>query len=135
VNSSTDDRSKFEDIIQRSAKAELTKARGVDGVFYELEKTKLDLEKVALERDHLKEDLENKRQDRQLRKDYANKIFSYLTFYSIFCAFTLISQGMNTAKFSLPDNVLVALVGSTAVAVVCLVGWVVKGLFKPPDDK
>ena len=134
MNSSTGDKSKFEDIIQRSAKAELTKTRGTDGVFYELEKTKLDLEKVALERDHLKEDLANKQQDRQLRKDYANKIFSYLMYYSLFCAFVLISQATNATKFSLPDNVLVVLVGSTAISIIGLVGWIVKGLFKPPDE-
>lgn len=135
MNSLLNDANRIDEKVRSSAEAELTKITDSNGLAYELEKAKCELDSAILQKQHLEEELNNKKQDRELRKKYADMIFRYLLSYSIFCAVVLLSQAIVPNKFSLPDNVLVALVGGTAVAVVGLVGWVVRGLFKPPPEK
>ena len=103
-------------------------------VLYDLEKYALENGKLKLDNDRLEEELENKRQDRHLRKTYADNIFIYLGSYSVFCGAMVFAEGISHGAFHLPDIVLSTLVGATAVSVIGLVGWVVKGLFKLPKD-
>jgi Flp pilus assembly pilin Flp len=41
----------------------------------------------------------------------------------------VVLSGFNAIEFHLPSNVLMVIVGSTMIAAIGLVGWVVKGLF------
>lgn len=95
-----------------------------------------DLERKAL---HKRYDAETKtitegnrdrRINRKLRTTYADRVFCYLTAYSVFVAAILIASGWRLGGFSLPNEVLSFLVGSTAAAAIGLVGFVVSGLFK-----
>jgi hypothetical protein len=77
---------------------------------------------------------EDRRANRGMRSDYADKVFCYLVCYSIYCALLLLAAGFGKhTDFVLPDLVLTTVVGSTAVAAIGLVGFVVQGLFKPKD--
>lgn len=94
-------------------------------------------EQAALASDHakaaldgLREDNRNKKANRRLRWRYARWVFCYLVIYSIFSAILILLHGFNIFGFNLPEVVLGALVGSTAVAAIGLVASVVSGLFK-----
>jgi len=71
----------------------------------------------------------NTKLNRKLRSQYANKVFCYLVCYSIFVGLILIFHGYSICGFTLPDNVLSFLVGSTAAAAIGLVYSVSSGLF------
>lgn len=70
----------------------------------------------------------DRRGNRVLRFRYAKAVYQYLCWYSGGCALLLILAGSSVLK--LPDIVLTTIVGSTAVAAIGLVGFVVNGLFK-----
>lgn len=89
---------------------------------YQIEFNRIQLEK-------LKEEVENNKSDRALRKGYADKIIKYLQCYSIVVGGFVLLHGFGLG-FALPEIVLTTLVGSTAVAAIGLVGFVAKGLFK-----
>ena len=71
----------------------------------------------------------NSESNRELRKKYADNVFYYLVAYSIAVFSLLVLYGFGIYEFALPENVLLALVGSTAASSIGLVGFVVKGLF------
>lgn len=78
--------------------------------------------------------------DRKMRESYANKVFWFMVayatamFYLLICAGTKCIWFFGSIDFSLPDIVLTTISGTTAVAVVGLVGFVVKGLFIRPSN-
>jgi polyferredoxin len=74
----------------------------------------------------------DRRANRVLRFRYAKAVYRYLAWYSSFSLILLILSGFKPWGFSLPENVLSLIVGSTAVAAIGLVGFVVQGLFKAP---
>lgn len=86
------------------------------------------LEKSNLEDQRLLEEIKNLKSDRELREKYADKIIRFLEIYSAVVAVFVFLHGFGM-KFILPDEVLITLVGSTAVAAIGLVGFVAKGLF------
>lgn len=61
---------------------------------------------------------------------FSNKIFRFVVGYCCFVAAALVASGFAALNFRLPESVLTTLVGSTAVAVLALIGSVVAGLFK-----
>ncbi|WP_339780810.1 hypothetical protein [uncultured Thalassospira sp.] len=67
--------------------------------------------------------------DRGLREKYANRILRFLECYAATVAIFLVLNGFRFKCFSLPDEVLITLVSSTAVAAIGLVGFIAKGLF------
>lgn len=69
--------------------------------------------------------------NRRLRFQYARSVYRYLCCYSAGCGSVLLLSGFKVYNFSLPNEVLITLVGSTALAAIGLVGFVVSGLFKP----
>ena len=71
--------------------------------------------------------------DREMRKTYASRILGYLEAYSLYVGVLVFMTGMTSLHFLISEKVLVVLVGSTAVAAIGLVGFVAKGLFKPPS--
>lgn len=74
--------------------------------------------------------IKNVRADRRLRKKYASRILKYLENYSLCALVLLLCQGLNLIY--LDKIILTAVVGSTAVAAIGLVGFIARGLFKPP---
>lgn len=88
------------------------------------------IEKLKNEAAAVGEQNEDRKSDRELRKEYAQKVFRYLVGYSFGCATILVLAGWSICGFRLPDLVLSILVGSTAVSAIGLVGFVVSGLFK-----
>jgi hypothetical protein len=98
----------------------------------ELERTRLELDRQRILNDQVREGINDSRADRDLRRRYANYAFRFLLGFSIFCGLVLVAQGSPDCPFKLGDPVVIALISSTAVSVVGLVGWVARGLFKAP---
>lgn len=85
--------------------------------------------KQDLEIAKLREDLENSKSDRELRETYGNRILRFLEWYAGIVGTIVIVDGFEFIPFNIPENATVALVGSTAVAAIGLVGFVAQGLF------
>lgn len=86
--------------------------------------------KQRAEIDTIEQGNRNHEANRDLRTRYAKAVYWYLIGYSV-CSFALLlASGFKPLGFSLPDAVLSLVVGSTAVAAIGLVGFVVQGLFK-----
>ena len=66
---------------------------------------------------------------RGLRETYAAGILISLACYAVIVIVFLLLGGFSIYGFTLPDMVLITLVGSTAVAAIGLVGIIAKGLF------
>jgi hypothetical protein len=94
-----------------------------------LEVTSIDNRKRLAEIGSLEQLIEDKKANRELRAAYANRVYCYLCAYSATCAALVLGCGLGLLTIS--DVVLTTLVGSTAVAAIGLVGFVVSGLFKP----
>ena len=86
-----------------------------------------DLQTQKLLNEELRARIESRVQDTWMRKIYAAAVFLYLLVYSLCVLVILFLAG--TDKIKLPDNVLVVLAGSTAVAAIGLVSQVGRGLF------
>ena len=86
----------------------------------------------ALRNDYLEARNQQVRDHNKLRKTYGKSVYRYLTWYSLVVALFVFLSGWSFTGFSLPSEVLIALVGSTAVSVITVVGFVVRGLFKTP---
>lgn len=63
----------------------------------------------------------------KMREGYERKVYRYLVGYSLGSAAIVLASGLHW--LSLPDNVLLVLVGSTAVSAISLVSQIGKGLF------
>lgn len=87
------------------------------------------LERNEIENAALKERIKDLQSNRRMREQYAKKIMGFLSAYSATVGGFVVASGIPSVAFSLPDGVLITLVGSTAVAAIGLVGIVVKGLF------
>lgn len=83
-----------------------------------------------LARSHIK----NVKADRRMRKTYAGRILRYLELYSVGVLILVIFAGFRLGGFALQEGVLAALVGSTAIAAIGLVGFIARGLFQPPPS-
>lgn len=78
--------------------------------------------------------IKNVKADRTMRKTYAGRILRYLEIYSG-CVLTLIVlAGFQIGGFALPPEIIATLVGSTALAAIGLVGFIARGLFRPPEN-
>jgi hypothetical protein len=92
-------------------------------------------QKQQVELDRLKAELENRRQDTQLRKQFSEQIFEYLRMLSCFCGVVILLQGFGISGFKLDTPVLVTLVGGTAASAFGLVSIVLGGLFRNFPEK
>ena len=91
---------------------------------------KLDnLEVFSVEDERKRQEIENLKSDRRLREKYADRILRFLEVYAGTVALFIILHGFELFGFSMPNEVLITLVGSTAVAAIGLVGFIAKGLF------
>ncbi len=93
---------------------------------------KLDYDHQRVLTEQIKQANLDARTNRDMRRDYGKAVFRYLLGYSIFAGLVVVLAGWGTVTgFMLPVAVLTALVGSTAVSAIGLVGIVVTGLFRP----
>lgn len=127
------DLNKIAEAVQAEVKS-LPPENDESQALFKLEQSEAQLAKLKLDNQLLEEGLADRQADRALRKTYADKAFRFLYAFSIFSGIALIAQGFPQVLFKLPENVLVTLIGATAVAVVGLVGWVARGLFKAPGS-
>lgn len=97
----------------------------IAGLSSENEELKAKLAKATAERDY-------EAVRAQLMEPYANKVYSFLVVYCSVVGLMIVAQGFRILGFTLPDNVLSVIAGSTAAAAIGLVGFVVSGLFKQP---
>ncbi|MGB0661759.1 MAG: hypothetical protein ACPGNV_16485 [Mangrovicoccus sp.] len=88
-----------------------------------------DIQRQKAETAGLKEKNRDLRHNRKLRSAYARWVFCYLVWYSIFVAALLVASGFKFSGFTLHEDVLKFLVGSTAAAAIGLVYAVTHGLF------
>ena len=92
------------------------------------------IEAAALKNKWVKAYIDNLDADRLMRKTYAGRILFYLELYSAGVLVLLLLAGFKPANFSLEEGVMTALVGSTALAAIGLVGFIARGLFRPPPE-
>lgn len=81
------------------------------------------------------EELENRRQDRAQRKVYADNLFTFLCFYMVLVFIILYKNGSLYNSFELSDSVIIALITTTTANIIGIFVFVVRYLFKSPDDK
>jgi len=89
---------------------------------------------VQLQNELARSHIKNVKADRAMRKTYAGRILRYLEIYSGVVGALIIASGFKILGFSLPVEILASLVGSTALAAIGLVGFIARGLFKPPPE-
>lgn len=75
--------------------------------------------------------IKNLKADRKLRQIYASRILRFLEWYALASLALVVMQGFGIFGFHLDMEVVLAIVGSTAVAAIGLVGFIAKGLFPP----
>lgn len=84
-------------------------------------------QRIAIE--DRREDLENKKQNRNQRKSYANRLFWFLYAYMGLVFLVLLLCGFSLFGFNLSDTVLVALITTTTANVIGIFAFVVHYLF------
>lgn len=95
----------------------------LDGIFRDIS-----LSKDFSEEELKKLEIKSKEQDISMRKEYANRTFALVCLYMI-CVFLLIILACSPAVFSMSDNVLMVLLGTTTVNVIGLFAIVMNYLF------
>lgn len=83
----------------------------------------------SIERALKVEEYKGKRQDREQRKDFAERIFSFLIWYMVVVGVILFLSGITVNHFYLSDTVLVTLLGTTTANVIGIFIVVAKYLF------
>lgn len=84
---------------------------------------------LSIERALKVEEYKGKKQDREQRKDFAERIFSFLVVYMTVVCFILFLSGITVNHFFLSDTVLVTLLGTTTANVIGIFIVVAKYLF------
>jgi hypothetical protein len=90
---------------------------------------------IRAEIDRAKLENENETELIALRKKFGKNLIDFLWRYSIVALLVVIVDGIDGVPFNVPENVSVALVGGTAVAVLGVVGTIAAGLFRAPKAK
>ena len=91
-------------------------------------------EEVSLYKDRnslLKENIEDLRHNREMRKKYAGKVFVFMCAWSIvtFAVLILSSWSLECFRLEVNTSVMITLLGGATINVISLVGIVVRGLF------
>jgi hypothetical protein len=92
------------------------------------------VQKAKLENKLSQARIEDVEADRELRKTYANRILRFLEWYAGGVGGLVVADGFHLFWFHLEKEVTATLVGSTAVAAIGLVGFIARGLFRPPNS-
>lgn len=98
-----------------------------DDVENELRKERL--REAKLKNDAQEEENKGDSQDRDQRKDFAERIFSFTLIYMFLVFVILFISGTTTINFYLSDNVLITLLGTTTANVIGILIIVVTYLF------
>jgi hypothetical protein len=94
------------------------------------------LRERKLSNDLIREKLDNRKQDREQRKEYSDKIFEFLCVFLFFVGLIVFMSGFESCHFKLSDNVLMALLTTASANVISIFVIVVRYLFNvPPDGK
>lgn len=89
---------------------------------------KEELRKLELQNEFLEGENKGDAQDREQRKDFADRIFSFVCNYMIFVCIVLFLKAI-TPQFYLSDNVIITLLGTTTANVIGILIIVVTYLF------
>lgn len=76
------------------------------------------------------EEYTSQRQDRVQRKQFADRIFTFVKWYMISISIMLLLNGYKYVAFSLSDSVLITLLSTTTANVIALFAFVAKYLFR-----
>ena len=90
------------------------------------------LEKT-LKKETLKQDIEDRKSNRELKEKYAEKMFQYMCIWSVFIVIVIILSGLGGLwkfSFQLDKWVLITLIGSTTVSIFAIVRAIIEGIFK-----
>jgi len=90
----------------------------------------LERESLKLRNERDSAQIRNIEADRAMRQTYAARILRYLEIYSGSILILVLLQGFGIRGFSLAAEVMVALVSTTAIAAIGLVGFIARGLFR-----
>lgn len=77
----------------------------------------------------LAEKLKSQQQDRDQRKDFALRIFNFVSLYMFGVFLLLVMSDIGTNDFRLSDTVLVTLLGTTTATVIGVFNFVARYLF------
>lgn len=115
----------FERIAESGDKPEIK-----DEEYKSIEKRKLEAEarRLELENQSLEGDNIGESQDRDQRKEFAERIFSFVCIY-MFAVFFILFLCGSPSSFKLSDTVLITLLGTTTANVIGILIIVVKYLF------
>lgn len=115
----------FEKIAESSDKSEIKdeEYKSIERRKLEAETRRLELENQSLEGDNIGDS-----QDRNQRKEFAERIFSFVCLY-MFAVFLILFLCGSPGRFSLSDTVLVTLLGTTTANVIGILIIVVTYLF------
>lgn len=92
-------------------------------------------QKLKTENELLAEELESHRQDRDQRKDFAMKIFDFVSLYMLGVFVLLVLSGIECNRFRLSDSVLLTLLGTTTATIIGVFNFVARYLFHSKDTK
>ena len=87
------------------------------------------IRQLKIANDKMAEDIESLKQDREQRKQFAERIFISVQNYMIIMVSLLFVQGFHILNFSLSDTVLVTLLGTTTANVIGIFAFVARYLF------
>ena len=94
-----------------------------------IELAKEQLREARLKNEALEEENRGDSQDRDQRKDFAERIYSFAAIYMFGVFIILFLSGTETTNFKLSDNVLITLLGTTTANVIGILIIVVTYLF------
>lgn len=92
-------------------------------------KRKYQEDKWKTENELLIEELAGKKQDRDQRKEFANKIFDFMCWYLGAVFFIIMLNGITINNFKVSDDIILALLGTTAVEIIGTFAIVARYLF------
>lgn len=131
-----DNNLKLEDLIdiisaEQKEKVEIKeeKAAGMSSNEVTYLQAKENLRRAKIKNDILEESLEKLKQDRGQRKDYASMIFNFMCWYLACVFFIIIINGITINNFHVDDNIILALLGTTAIEVIGTFNFVARYLF------
>lgn len=86
-------------------------------------------EREKLQNKLMEEDLKDRSQDRDQRKDFADRIFNLMCWYLAGVFFIIILNGITINNFHVSDEIILALLGTTAIEVIGTFTFVAKYLY------
>lgn len=77
-----------------------------------------EIDALRIKNDISREELEGKQQDRNLRKEFGERIYNFVAIYMFGVFFILVLSGIQGNAFVLSDTVLVTILGTTTANVI-----------------